>query len=252
MIDRTPTWIIGGLVLTWWFASTAAAAPTDPRQVVLRLKVAKPDDVAAAVKEVNQACRGRLRRALRDHPMLLTEVRRRSQRGPVAARKAVLDTYRCFSPAKFRTVVGPLLTDNDPQVVAYAAEVAARTEDPGLVASLLSALKVRRSACMKPGLAAADVEVCVWLTYAPGACLSRATLESRHSAGRLAAGMFASPYPKVREVAVETVAATRLKVHANDVADLIRREKSQNFETSNTPGLLKRFEQRRRALLRGE
>lgn len=243
----TATWLAFGATEAW-----AAPPLTSPLQVVALLRGAKPSDLPGVVKRVSEACRGPHRRALRDHPALVAEVRRRTRTGPVAARRAVLDTYRCFSPAPLRAVLAPLFTDASPELVAYAAEVAARTEDPKLVPALLAAVAERREACLGGGLDAAQVDVCVWLTYAPGACLGRASVDARRTAGQAAVAMLSSPYPKVREVAVETVAATRLKAHAADIDRLIEQEKRKRFAEPNDSSLLGRFAQRSRALARGE
>ena len=241
---------LAGLILAASTVSASARAEpplTSPIQVVALLKRA-PNGVAAAVKRVQAACRGRLRRPLRDHPALLGEVTRRARSGPLADRKAVLDTFRCFSEARFARVLKPLFSDAEPEMVAYAAEVAARTESADLVAPMLAALKTRKPTCLKAGLAATMVDACVWLTYAPGACLGSASKGQREAAGLAASEMAAAPYPKVREVAVETLAATGLATHAKDVAELIAREKGGAFEPPNDAALLKRFEARRRAL----
>ena len=216
------------------------------------LKKAAPAEMPTAVARVNEACRGRYRRALRDHPAILKAVQARSQTGPVASRKAVLDTHRCFSIERFRSVLRPLFAATNPELVAYAAEVAARTEDSGLVEALLAALEARRSGCAAPGQSDDAVDVCVWLTYAPGACLGAASRTLRAQAGQAAAGMLTSPYAKVREVAVETLASARLKRFAPAVATLIKQEKAGAFDQPNTGVLVARFEQRRRRLARGE
>ena len=225
---------------------------TRPIQAIALLKKTPAAKLEGAVERLNTACRGRLRRTFRDHPGLLGEVRRKSQSGPIEARKAVLNSYRCFSPARFRPVIVPLLSDPTPAIVAYAAEIAARTEDPELVKPLVAALERRKSACLETGLSSADVDVCVWLTYAPGACLRAAPEPDRMAAAAAAVSMFDSPYPKVREVAVETVAAARLKRHARAVGELVKREKSGGFAKTNTPALIGRFQQRRRALVQGD
>lgn len=234
--------------------SSALATPplSSPIQVVALLKKATPAQLPDAVDRVQQACRGRLRRTLRDHPALVAEVRRRASAGPIEARKVVLDTFRCFSPARFRSIVTPLFTDADPAMVAYAAEVGARTEDAALVGPMLAALAARRSGCLKPGLDAADVEVCVWLSYAPGACLRRASAKIRTAAAEAVVPLLAAPYAKVREVSVETVAAARQKRFAPSIAELVAKEKAKAFADLNDPALVARFEKRRRALTSAE
>lgn len=235
--------------------SLALSAPplNTPVQAVLRLRAAKsPSAMTAAVKEVAAACRGRLRHTLRDDPRLLAEVKRRSNDSDPGMRRAVLDLDRCFTPQRFAKILAPRFSDEAPEVIAYAAEVAARGEDPRLAPPLLAALEARQAECQKPGLAQPWIEGCVWLVYAPGAVIKRADRALKDAAATRAVALFDSPYPKVREVAVETVAASGLKKYAAAVADLVAREKKGAFKSPNRPELVARFEARRRALARGQ
>ncbi|MCB9645265.1 MAG: hypothetical protein H6730_01505 [Deltaproteobacteria bacterium] len=237
------------------FASAATAGPPvqSNLQAVALLKAARTEASAkAAVKSVTEACRGKLRHSLRDHPPLLSSAQTMAQAEDAGVRRAALDLDRCFTPAKFVTVVAPRLADPEPQVVAYAAEVAARLADPVVVAPLLEALGKRKAACLAPGLEKPEVEVCVWLTYAPGAALETADAATRAAAADAAVAMFAAPYAKVREVAVETVASARLARHGAAVEALIAKEKAKGFPEANDPALLERFSARRKALARGE
>jgi hypothetical protein len=212
---------------------------------VLQLRTGKPE----AIAHVDAACRGKLRHALKDEPRLVQELLRAS--ASAEAKRAALDAHRCLSPAKFVELLKLRLAEADPTIAAYAAEVSARVADPVVVAPLLDRLEERKTACMGE-LEAAEVERCVWLTYAPGASLSGADRPLRERAARLAAEMLSSPHPKVREVAVETLASARLKAHAADVAALIAKEKKGAFAKKNDAALLGRFEERRRALAKGD
>lgn len=234
------------------FAAPALAAPPiqNPLMAVARLRAAKTGAQAKdAVAAVSEACRGKYRRSLKDHPGLLSTTKKMAADEDPAVRKAALDLDPCFSPAKFVAVVAPRFEDEAPEVLTYAAEVAARMADPVVVPPLLAALDARAAKCLAPGLAKPQVEVCVWLTYAPGAALGSADEATRASAAERAVRMFAAPYAKVREVAVETVASARLKAHAKAVGALIADEKAGKFADKNDAALLGRFEKRRKALL---
>jgi hypothetical protein len=241
--------------LTLAAAAPAAGGPPvqSTLQAVALLKGAKTGAAAAeAVKAVSEACRGKLRHALRDHPPLLSAAQGLAASPDAAARRAALELDRCFTAARFVAVVAPRLADPEPSVVAYAAEAAARLADPVVVAPLLEALASRKAACLAPGLPAPEVEVCVWLTYAPGAALESADRSTRSAAAEAAVAMFAAPYPKVREVAVETVASARLAAHGPALEALVARERSGDLTPANPPALLERFLARRRALAKGE
>lgn len=234
-------------------AAPAFAAPPiqSPLQAVARLRSAKtPAAAKAAVQAVGEACRGKLRHALRDHAGLRASAEKMATAEDPGVRKAALDLDRCFTPKTFAGVVGPRLSDEDPAVVVYAAEVAARLADPAVLPPLFAAHDARAPACLAPGLDPAAVEVCVWLTYAPGAALAGADEEARASAAERAVKMFEAPYPKVREVAVETVHSAGLKTYAKAIAKLVAAEKAGEFAQKNDAALLGRFEERRRALLK--
>lgn len=233
-------------------AQSALPPIRNANTAVLQLRKAKGPQRVKALKNLAKACRGRLRHELKGHPGVAGELKRLGASGSADVKRAVLDAYRCTSPAGFLKLFVPRLSDADPTVIAYAAEVAARTENPQVVEPLLQALEKRKDACMKPGLAKPQIEVCVWLTYAPGAALGSADKATRSKAGAAATQMFESPYPKVREVAVETAASTRLRALAKPVAALIKKERGKAFAKKNSAALLGRFEKRRRALLKGE
>jgi hypothetical protein len=201
-----------------------------------------------AIANVEAACRGRLRHALKDEPRVLAELVRLSSTGSSEVKKAALDAHRCFSAAKWVSIMKPRLEDSDPAIIAHAAEVSARVSDPIVVPPLLDRLEAQRSACLMNDLAATAVDVCVWLTYAPGASLAGAERTLRERAARAAAEMLDSPHPKVREVAVETLASAGIASWAKQIGELIAKEKKGAFARKNDAALLARFDQRRRTL----
>lgn len=239
------------LVCALFASLTAQAAPPvqSPLQAVARLRGASTGPQATtAVKAVNKACRGKLRHALRDHSGLLSAAVKMGQSKDPAVRTAALDLDRCFTPKTFIKVVQPRLSDPEPSVLIYAAEVAARLADPVVLPALHSAFDRTADRCLQDKLSKSQVEVCVWLTYAPGAALESADAAARAQAADRALKMFASPHAKVREVAVETVASARLSAHAAAIKQLIADEKAHKFAQPNTAALLSRFDKRRRAL----
>lgn len=234
--------------------SLITAVPiSSPPQAVARLRAAKGEAaMVAAVKDVTAACRGKLRHSLRDHPSLHATAKSIATTRSVGERKAALDLFRCFTPAKMLALLEPNLRGDDDAMIAYAAEVSARLEAPATVPVLLDVLAARRDACLAEGLSASEVEVCVWLTYAPGPGLGSADAALRTRTGDAAAAMLASPYPKVREVAVETLAATKQKKFAPAVKALVAKEKKGGFAKKNDAALLGRFADRARALSSGD
>lgn len=152
-------------------ASAPGAPLTSPVTAVARLRQA--EDLEAGVKAVEAACRGRQRRTLVDHPQLLAEARRLLGEKDPQTRKRALDLHRCFSEAVFvEQLLMPRLRDDDSSVVAYAAEVAARLESAAAARRLLDRLEEAMHGCTQPGLPKAGIDVCVWLTYAPGTGLT--------------------------------------------------------------------------------
>ena len=236
-------------LLTLLAAEVRAEAPAfaSAQEVILRLRTAEGPALVVTLKALDGACRGKLRHELRDHPPLAAELGRVLERGSLEAKKAALDAHRCFTAPKLEPLLARALGDEG-AVVAHAAEVAARADEPAFAKLLLGALETRREACLAPKLEAAEAETCVWLTYAPGALLGRADLETRIAAGRAAKAMLEAPLPKIREVAVETLASTRLSAHARDIAALLEAERKGRFAAKNTPELLGRFEARRKTL----
>jgi HEAT repeat protein len=142
------------------------------------------------------------------------------------------------------------LGDADPAVIAYAAETAGRLNQPDVLPALLGALRNWRKPCAHEGLAPNRVQVCVWLAYAPGAVLPNVReAQARQEVLELIEPLLGSPYPKVREVSVETLAATGLSEAVEPLALMIKKErKAGGFKTPNTPALVGRFDQRLKTL----
>lgn len=228
----------------------AVAVPiASPPQAIVRLRTAKnATALKGAVKDVTAACRGKLRHSLRDNPQLHAEAKRIATTKSVEERMAALDLYRCFSEAKNAQLITPNLSHADPKMVAYAAEATARIEYAGMTAPLLAELAKKKAKCLAPGLAKPDIEVCVWLTYAMGPGLGAADAATKTNAGDAAAAMFEAPYAKVREVAVETVAATQMKKYKPALKKLIAAEKKGAFAEKNDAALLGRFKDRLKKL----
>lgn len=234
-------------------AATPAFAGLPPirtaNDAALQLSMKAPAKQEAALSNLQAACRGRLRLALRDNARVLARLKAMSKSGSDAVKKAVMDSARCATPARFAPIIGVQLGDTSPAVVAYAAEAAARLEDPVVVPMLLDTFDGKIERCMKPDLGAADLDVCVWLTYAPGAALAGADEALRRRAAAAALRAFDAPHPKMREVAVETLTATRLKEHAPRLAALIAREKKKGgFDKPNDAALIGRFKKRLKTL----
>ncbi len=234
----------------WAIATPAVAAPAVPSVgvAVARLRVRTGPAAKESVKAVRTACRGKLRRALRDHAGLLNAAIKMSKAKDPAVRLAALDLDRCFSPKAFSKLLSPRIEDESQAVVIYAAEVASRVADPVVLPPLLAAWDKRKEACLRSGLAKPEVEVCVWLTYAPGAVVGGAEPSAKKATAERAVAMFESPYPKVREVAVETVASAGIKAHAGAIKTLIAAERGKKYAEPNSAALLTRFKKRYRAL----
>ena len=202
----------------------------------------------AALANLKAACSGRARRALRDQPAVVSRLVALSSSPSVKVKAAVMDAFRCTSPKMFVKPLEVQLADKDPKVVSYASEVAARVADPAVGPALLLQLEARD--CMQAKLPKDEIEACVWLTYAPGAVIESADAALREKAAALAVKHFESPHAKVREVAVETVASSRVKAHAPALKALIAAEQTKKFEQPNDAALLGRFNKRLSALRR--
>lgn len=228
--------------------AVAAPAPADANQAVLMLRTARGDAFAKRADAVVSACRGTLRFALRDHAPLAAEVQRRVQTAkPAVARKA-LDLYPCFTTARFAPAIDAGLAR--PPVAPYAAEIAARLEEPRTLPHLERELADRGDRCLDPP-SEAEREVCVWLAYALGPVGGAAGAQARASVTPRLLALLDSKAPKVREVTVESLFAWGEKKHAPAIRRLVKREKSGGFDSPNESGLIGRFEQRARALQKG-
>lgn len=236
------------MVNIFLIAVLASALPpiTTTTGALVQLKGANKVEALANVKE---ACRGKYRRELRDKPELAEQLKTVFQAGDAAVKKAALDTSPCFSGGAFLPLVEAALSDADDAVIAYGAEVSARLEDPKLVAVLHAAMAPRKTACLGSDLSNSAADVCVWLTYAPGALLGAADEATRKVAGEKAAEMLKAEHPKVREVAVETLASTRIPAFAPKIAELLEAEKK--FARKNSKELLERFRDREKTLKKG-
>jgi hypothetical protein len=238
------------LALAWGPAPRALAAPPAVQRAedAVRLLGAEGPALLEGVTAVKEACRGRLRHELRDHPRLFAAVTRVVEGGGVEAKKAVLELVRCFSGPRLEPLFSRALRDEAPAVVAFAAEVAARTGEWRLVPTLLEVAEVRRAGCLAGELAPSEAEVCVWLTYAPGALLEAADRPTREQAAAMAATMLEAATPKVREVAVETLRSSRLARGAKLVRALVEKEERGAFAVRNDAALLARFRERAQTL----
>lgn len=216
---------------------------TSANDALLQLRTGKVD----AIANVEKACRGKLRHELPANPKVTAELDRLSRSTDLAVAKAALDAHRCLPAPAFVAILTHRL-DAIPAVAAYAAEVSARVGDPSVVPPLLDALEANVAACNGK---AESVDLCVWLTYAPGASLGGAPETVRRRAAGLAAKLLDSPHAKVREVAVETLASAKVAEQAKAIEALIAKEKKKELPNPNTPELIQRFEDRRRALLKG-
>jgi len=207
-----------------------------------------------ALKNLKSVCRGPQRHGFRDAGPIEKALKRLAAKADPKRRAevlaAVMDTSPCFSAARFAPFVKTQLGDADPAVIAYAAETAGQLNQPEMLPLLLEQLRNWRKPCSVEGLPAARVKVCVWLAYAPGAVLPNVKDSARRAEVlSLVLPLLDSAYPKVREVSVETLAATELVEAIEPLALLIAKEgKKGGFRTPNKPALVGRFEQRLQAL----
>lgn len=202
------------LVVAALGSAPAAAAPPPINTPIRAVAALRGPDLEGAVRSVDVACRGSSGRALRDQAPLLAEARRLAASQDPERRRRALDLHRCFSESRFLSeLLFPRLEDQDPSVVAYALEVGARLESAAVAATVLEGLRAEVERCLSANLPEAAIEVCVWLTYTPSTGLEAAARGVRAKAGHLAAQIaLDAPYAKMREVAVETLAATRLQI----------------------------------------
>lgn len=221
----------------------------------------KPDakQQVQGLSELRQACAGRNRHVFRDDPRLLkglARLRSKVSKGSTPQRfevlEAVMKAERCFSAAKLNGLLGPLLADRDPRVVERVTEVLATTGQPVVIPLLLEHLAQRQGACLKPGLAAAEQKVCVWLSYGPGAALHNAGPSDpvRQRVALSIRPFLEAPYAKVREVAVESLAASKDRASIDSLVKLINKEERRLFAEPNSPEMIGRFKKRLKALRR--
>jgi hypothetical protein len=211
------------------------------------------ENLLPVLKNLESACQGPYRRDVKDKPEIRARLLDLRKLKSTKFKKAVLDTWRCFAADGFLPIVQASITEDDRAVIAYGAEIASHFEDPVFVSPLLAQLERRRAECMTPGLSTEAVDACVWLAYAPSTMLGKAERIVRQIVATQIAMMMQAPYPKVREVAVETMASTRLSSFAPEIAKLIAHEKTKGFFLPpNSQALLDRFRQRQRTLEKGE
>lgn len=227
----------------------ALPVPKSVSEAEAQLTQKDPAVLVEAVGNLGKACRGSLRLTLRDHAGVIGKLAAIARDGTPEVKRAVLASSRCFRPAAFSATYQVLIADADPEVAAYALEIVSNTQDSALVGLVLDHEEGVTAKCTK---GKAPGEACVWAAYAPSTMLANAPREIRERAAMLAAGMLAAESPKVREVAVESLAATRLKQHAPKLAALIEQEKSKAFAAPNDAALVKRFGERLKALEKGE
>lgn len=227
----------------------ALPVPKTVAEVEAQLTQKDPAALVEAIGNLGKACRGNLRLTLRDHAGVIGKLDAIATDGKADAKKAVLASSRCFRPAAFSPTYKKLISDQDTAVAAYALEIVSNTQDVSLIGLVLDLESTMTSACTQakePG------EACVWAAYAPSTMLNGASREVRERAAALAVGMFVAEAPKLREVAVESLAATKLKAHAPALATLIEQEREKKFKAPNEPALIKRFGDRLKALEKGD
>jgi hypothetical protein len=221
-----------------------------PQDAVLQLRLKGEAKQLLALKNLKTACSNRFRRSIKDAPGTVKGLQRLSRNGSLEVKKAVMDCFRCFSPRVFQKILAIQIIDGNAKVVSYAAEVSARVNDPAMLLPLMAEWEKKSSICLSAGLKKVDVERCVWLSYAPGASAAKASAETKEKLAKLAIKQFDSPYPKVREVAVETLLATGRAIDAAALKVLIQREKKAEFERNNDASLIGRFQKRLTTLQR--
>ena len=242
------------LLLTSALVFGALPKPQSIAQAARQLLVKDGGRQLEALANLKGVCRGPQRHGFRDAGPIRKALQRLSAKADPKRRAevlaAVMDTAACFSSATFLPFVEAQLKDTDPAVIAYAAETAGRLNQPEMLSPLLKQLRNWRKPCSAEGLSVERVKVCVWLAYAPGAVLPNVSGASqRQEVLELVLPLLDSPYPKVREVSVETVSATGLTAAIEPLASLIAREgKKGGFRTPNDPSLVGRFEQRLQGL----
>jgi len=229
----------------------ALPVPKSAAEIESQLVSKGEPELIEALENVAKACRGSLRLVLRDHAGVIAKVDGAAKDGSPKVKKAVLGAARCFRPAAFSGTFARLIGDADQTVAAFALEIASNTRDVALAPIVLDAEAARADKCLDDKLDKDTLEACVWAAYAPSTLLDAAPAPLKAKAAELAVKMLEAPSPKIREVAVESLAATKLAVNAPALAAMIEKEKSKGFSTPNDAALVKRFETRLKALKGG-
>jgi hypothetical protein len=209
-LARSVPLVFGLLAASNGAAADALPPITTVAGALAQLRIQEEPRRLDALENLAVACKGKYRRDLRDRPELEKELTALFAQASDTVKTRVLDAYVCFSAARFSALVIHALDASDP-VVAHAAEIAARLEDPALVAPLLDRLDRRATQCLEPALAQPAVDACVWLTYASGSLLTNADAALKKRAGDAARPLLKAPHAKLREVAAETVSASGRK-----------------------------------------
>jgi hypothetical protein len=211
---------------------------------ISELGLVHEDQLEIALGNLKAGCKSsELRRELRDNEAISKRLDELLRHASAHLKRSVLEAAACLSPARQGPLVGLALQDADPSVISAAAEAAGHTSDPALLRAVLEVQKAWTARCVDAAsLKAPEVDACVWLSYAPGPLSAGADATLRDRAAAQAVQMFESKLSKVREVSVETLAATHLKKFAPDLKKLIQKERTQAFENTNAPEIVKRFE----------
>ncbi|HBU49137.1 MAG TPA: hypothetical protein DEB46_12585 [Myxococcales bacterium] len=231
--------------------------PVTPQEAIRGFLRPDHGQQIAGLIRLETACAGARRHDFRDDPRLLKAVarlRRKVWADNKASRqdvlKALLRTQRCFSAAKLVVLLKPLLIDGDPALEALVVETLATTGDVTVIPALLARFQAMEGQCLAEGTAEPVREVCVWLAYGLGAALHQAATEDplRAKVARQVAPWLRSPYRKVREVSVETLAAAGDSSAIEPLVELIKAERKNAFAEVNSSALLNRFELRLKTL----
>lgn len=220
-----------------------------PAQALQQLSLEPEEARRAALANLRTACRGRHRHALKDHVQVVQAVEKLLRDGSVSVQKASLDTVRCFSGPHPERLLGLGLASAELAVQSYAAEIAAQIPEPPITRLLLQRLSAAKADCADPEASPERVERCVWLVYSAGATVGTGHDRAlRAEIGGAIEPALESPHAKVREVAVETLAKTRLKAHGAAILRLVEKEKKGGFAARNEAALLTRFKERAKDL----
>jgi hypothetical protein len=225
----------------------ALPTPRTAEEVEQQL-AAEGDARLEALEALPKACRGSLRLVLRDHAAIVRRVSALATEGPAPQRRAALGALRCFRPAVIEAPLRASFGDADRALAAFALEVASNTRDAALVGAVLDHAEGVVERCASSPPSGDALEACVWAVYAASTMLDGADAATRTRARTIVAPATESEAPKLREVAVETLAATRQRAAAAVVAKLVEREKKKGGFTAPNTALVSRFVERQRAL----